>query len=332
MIAQPTRVAEPLRGFRVLRTHDPDEMCREVARQLSPHRLELASRREFCATVNHVQLGATSLMYVAYGTPVRAITDPLEDHVVLMLPIEQPMRVEIKDHVTQAGPGAAVVVPRRCATRIAGGPEIGSLVVRLGADDLVRHLRRLAPHAGNRAPVFEPGLPLNPALIAGAVHALRHAFDLGPRDLPALVVHELHRQLLTALLFGCRHSGLERLLSPPTMASRAKVRRAVELIENAPHGVTSLDAVAEEVGLSLRALQEGFRRDIGLSPRAYLKRARLQRIRAALLGADPSDGTTVTDLALAHGFTHLGRFAVGYREAFGETPSASLHKSHRDRR
>jgi AraC-like DNA-binding protein len=263
---------------------------------------------------------------------VRAITDPLEDHVVLMLPIEQPMRVEIKDHVTQAGPGAAVVVPRRCATRIAGGPEIGSLVVRLGADDLVRHLRRLAPHAGNRAPVFEPSLPLNPALIAGAVHALRHAFDLGPRDLPALVVHELHRQLLTALLFGCRHSGLERLLSPPTMASRAKIRRAVELIENAPHSVTSLDAVAEEVGLSLRALQEGFRRDIGLSPRAYLKRARLQRIRAALLGADPSDGTTVTDLALAHGFTHLGRFAVGYREAFGETPSASLHKSHRDRR
>jgi hypothetical protein len=131
MIAQPTRIAEPLRRYRVLHTHDPDEMCREVASQLSAHQLEVASRREFVATVNHVQLGATALMYVAYGTPVRVTTDPLEDHVVLMVPIAQPIRVEMKDHVTQSGPEAAVVVPRRCATRIAGGPEIGSLVVRL---------------------------------------------------------------------------------------------------------------------------------------------------------------------------------------------------------
>jgi AraC-binding-like domain len=101
MIAQPTRVAEPLREFRVLRTRDPDEMCREVAGQLSAHRLELASRREFCATVNRVQLGATTLMHLAYGTPVRVTTDPLEDHVVLMLPIARPMRVEMKDRVTQ---------------------------------------------------------------------------------------------------------------------------------------------------------------------------------------------------------------------------------------
>jgi AraC-like DNA-binding protein len=331
MIAQPTRIAEPLRRYRVLHTHDPDEMCREVASQLSAHRLETASRREFVATVNHVQLGATALMYVAYGTPVRVTADPLEDHVVLMVPIAQPIRVEMKDHVTQSGPEAAVVVPRRCASRIAGGPEIGSLVVRLGAGDLARHFRRLVPQAGNLAPVFEPGRPLNPALIAGAVHAVCHAVDLGQRDLPAPVVRELHRQLLTALLFGCRHSGLERLLSPPPMASRAKISRAVELIEDAPHGDISVEAVAEQVGLSLRALQEGFRRDTGLSPRAYLKRVRLQRIRAALLGADPSDGTTVTDLALAHGFGHLGRFAVEYREAFGESPSVSLGRSRRVR-
>ena len=136
MIAQPTRVAEPLRRFRVLHTPDPDEMCREVAGQLSAHRLELASRREFFATVNRVQLGASALMYVAYGTSVRVTADPLEDHVVVMLPIAQPMRVEMKDHATQVGPGAPVIVPRRYAPCVAGGPEISSLVVRLGADDL----------------------------------------------------------------------------------------------------------------------------------------------------------------------------------------------------
>ena len=37
--------------------------------------------------------------------------------------------------------------------------------------------------------------------------------------------------------------------------------------------------------------------------------------------------TTVTEIATAHGFWELGRFPVGYRALFGESPSEALRRS-----
>jgi len=37
----------------------------------------------------------------------------------------------------------------------------------------------------------------------------------------------------------------------------------------------------------------------------------------------------VTDVASALGFTHLGRFAIAYREVLGESPSQTLRRRRR---
>ena len=59
----------------------------------------------------------------------------------------------------------------------------------------------------------------------------------------------------------------------------------------------------------------------------YLRRARLVRVRQALLAARGDE--TVTHVALAWGFTHLGRFALEYRSLFGESPSETLRRARR---
>ncbi|WP_414688000.1 helix-turn-helix domain-containing protein [Mycobacterium sp.] len=43
--------------------------------------------------------------------------------------------------------------------------------------------------------------------------------------------------------------------------------------------------------------------------------------------SNPALCTTVSDTAYRWGFAHLGRFAVAYRNKFGESPSETLHKS-----
>lgn len=72
--------------------------------------------------------------------------------------------------------------------------------------------------------------------------------------------------------------------------------------------------------MSTRSLYALFERQLGESPRQYIRRLRLERIRACL--EDPGCRVrNLTELALDFGFAHLGRFAEQYRRQFGELPS-----------
>ncbi|QKV18446.1 helix-turn-helix domain-containing protein [Oricola thermophila] len=81
--------------------------------------------------------------------------------------------------------------------------------------------------------------------------------------------------------------------------------------------------ICRELGVSERTLQYAFLDYAGLSPTAYLRRVRLNRVREALRGAD-AQTATVTETAMRFGFLHLGRFARDYRMFFGERPSQTL--------
>ena len=70
------------------------------------------------------------------------------------------------------------------------------------------------------------------------------------------------------------------------------------------------------------ALSDG--RFRGTSPMRYLRRARFERVHQALRAASADD--VVTQIAVAHGFTHMGRFSVDYQKQFGESPSATLRR------
>lgn len=79
------------------------------------------------------------------------------------------------------------------------------------------------------------------------------------------------------------------------------------------------------LGTSRRELEYAFRSAFAQSPRAFLESLRLNAVRTALVRAAP--GTTVSDIALEHGFSHFGRFAARFKEMFGESPSAFTRPS-----
>lgn len=76
--------------------------------------------------------------------------------------------------------------------------------------------------------------------------------------------------------------------------------------------------------MSLRGLYAGFREHRGISPMAYLRAVRLERVRHDLLNDPAID--SVTAAALRWGFGHLGRFSVEYRKSFGEPPGQTLRR------
>ncbi len=75
--------------------------------------------------------------------------------------------------------------------------------------------------------------------------------------------------------------------------------------------------------VSIRTLQRCFLAYFQLSVSQYIKAARFNLARRRLLEANRSE-TTVTDIAMKSGFSHLGRFSVEYRDHFDQQPSETL--------
>jgi AraC-like DNA-binding protein len=138
-----------------------------------------------------------------------------------------------------------------------------------------------------------------------------------------LAAASLSRSLITGLLVAAGHRYDEELSAPRAPCGSPVVRRAMELMEARAHQPLTITAVAAEINVSVRALQEGFRRHVQMSPMTYLRTVRLQRVHEDLRRSDAS-ATTVAAVAAHWGFAHLSRFAGAYRAVYGVSPSHTL--------
>ncbi|WP_246231084.1 helix-turn-helix domain-containing protein [Mycolicibacterium sediminis] len=105
----------------------------------------------------------------------------------------------------------------------------------------------------------------------------------------------------------------------------ALVRRAVGYIEEHASDDIGVVDIAAAVYVTPRALQYMFRRHLDTTPMAYLRRVRLDHVHRALREGT-RDADTVTAIAARWGFAHTGRFAVLYRETFGQSPHVTLRQ------
>jgi transcriptional regulator GlxA family with amidase domain len=108
-------------------------------------------------------------------------------------------------------------------------------------------------------------------------------------------------------------------------SSRGRIHRVLDYIDqHANEPLTTAD-LTQVAGVSARGLQDGFQKQVGMSPMAYVRNARLERAHADLL-ANPTS-MSVTDVAMRWGFFHLSRFAGQYRRRFGVLPSTTVKRA-----
>ncbi|TQK69891.1 MULTISPECIES: AraC family transcriptional regulator [unclassified Nocardioides] len=319
------RVSTPLGSHGVLRTTNVDDARASVAASLAPHVLTpLREVEGFRALHNAVELQRLSFHYIDYGTEVEVRADRLDFHLI-QIPLGG------LSHIV-TGAGTVTASPRRAAITgpdepvrmrySAGNPR---LMVRI-TPDLLRERLDVAAAGGLVVPQQ-----------SGAGFDLTRGAGRSWRGLVDMVMTDLEREdglsaspLTAAALQVAVVDGLIVSLAaaPDDAAERATpdriVRQAARLIEeHCAEPLGTLD-IAEAVGVSIRALQAGFKLHLDTTPMAYVRQARLERVRQAL-----SDGTaqSVTAAATRWGITHLGRLSGDYRAAFGETPSETLQRN-----
>jgi AraC-like DNA-binding protein len=174
---------------------------------------------------------------------------------------------------------------------------------------------------------FGPEMPLGGAVGRAWQHHLggllaNHGFAAEAHARP--MIHAQEQTLIHHLLLRQPSNYSERLWRRPVAAPQRKLRVAEEFIRSRLYDELTLEQIAAACGASLRSLCLAFRAHYHCAPMAYVRRARLDAARVALLAAPP--GAQVTDIALRCGFAHLGRFASSYRARYGETPLQTLKR------
>jgi len=145
---------------------------------------------------------------------------------------------------------------------------------------------------------------------------------LGSTPLSPLAMAEATRRAALAMLRTFPHVTVVPAV-PAVPEARGRVRAAIEWMHaRADTPITTTD-VAEHVGLSIRGLQQGFQRQVRMSPNAMLRGIRFDRVRAELRYHSVGE-TTVAEVARKWGFAHAGRFSSAYAKRFGELPSETL--------
>ena len=90
------------------------------------------------------------------------------------------------------------------------------------------------------------------------------------------------------------------------------------------HRDVRIDALAERIGMSRRHFERVFREQIGITPKAFQRNARLNlTVRELLL----SSGGDTLGVALDHGYYDQAHFVHDFQSLVGKTPSAFLNSA-----
>ena len=113
-------------------------------------------------------------------------------------------------------------------------------------------------------------------------------------------------------------------LPMPALGQRVRlVREAEEFARANESSVVRISDLCRHLGVCERTLRYAFAELTGMSPAAYLRTQRFNRVRQVLAEASPGR-MQVKTVAYEHGFWHLGQFARDYHKLFGERPSTTL--------
>lgn len=311
-----------------LHSRDLDETREAVARAFCPHHLSLTERGgHLDARYRAARAAGLGIHHLDYGAAVRIDADDLGDCYLVEVPLGGASHITSGRQSVVADRTTAVVLSPNDPIAVRRSPGSPQLILHFDRPVLEQHLQRMLNRQIGQRLGFSLGMALDsPAgrTWLNLVNLLRGETENGGALLgePLALAH-LRALLMTHLLLGQPNTYSNVLHAREPTAPPKAIRHALEIIESRAAEALTVADIAAEVHVSVRVLQDGFRRHLGRSPTEHLRDTRLEQARRALLEGDPAT-TTVTSVALRWGFLHLGRFAVEYRKRFGEPPSATL--------
>lgn len=319
----------PLQRYLLHKTRNVGAVHDSVAEILCPHKIEVSAPGKLSgdALVHCAPLPNGAVLFLRYGTEIRIDVSQL-GFFLLELPLTGSSTTYCGNGNVLSEPGQAVVAGPYQQFATEWTSDCSKLLIKIENSALENYLSTLLGRRQIRALEFEMKIDLSADSSASLLRTLK--WILEELDQPdsllntaPLAGEQYERMLMWALL----HSQPNNYSVELAAREQAQIPHYVLLTEQYIHEhyaeTMSLEQLVEQCNVSERTLLEGFKRFHDVSPMKLLKLTRLDYVHLALKEADPAT-SNVTDIAMAAGFSQLGKFSTEYKERFGESPSETL--------
>lgn len=311
---------------------DVEATSSKVGEVFRPHRLDVVgARQRLNAEMNHTQSGGLSISRLRYRADVEITSDPMGSFFLVMIPMKGSADVSSGGKSVRSTTQLASVVGSTSALAMRWSADCNQLILKLNRAHLESTCASLLGHDLTKPIDFQLGMDLTSPATAGLQRIISFVGSCEELSLSAeqypLIAAQTEKLLMTALLNVQPHNYRDELLRPGEIPAPRYVKRAEEFIASRAAEPITIEDIAAAAGVSARSLQTGFKKFRDTSPMMFLRDVRLQRVREELVTAKlENQSASVTGVALAWGFTHLGHFTRAYAEKFKELPSDTLRR------
>lgn len=321
---------EPLNAHRLFQTTDVDLARATVAQKFCDHELTPGSaHKDFAAHHNYVAGKNLSLNYMRYGCDVTINPGELTNFYLVQIPLRGAATVRNGQRQVEATHLTGSVLNPTRETQMTWLAGCEKLLLQIDAEALHQAAERLSGQSIHHPIVFDPEVLLSSPALGAWEKKFMAAVAVAGQD--EAFGHNMHKHQtlfeedLIASFLLAQPSTIQHVLTQnQARISSTQVNRARAFILGNLSEPIAVGQIADAAGCSIRSLQVAFQQSFGCTPIGFLQRQRLNY--AHMLMQSLTDETQVSDIAYEAGFSHMGRFSIAYRRAFGCSPRETLQK------
>ncbi|BDX32998.1 transcriptional regulator [Mycobacterium antarcticum] len=309
------------------------EASKLMGRALSPMTLHVAEEHlaGFAAGMHGVRLRNVSMLYFDLHVPASIDIPHHGKYFAVHMPMNGSALASHRGTTFEANSICSLVSSPGESLTMQLDMDSPQLVIRIEEPVMVAYLTRVMGRSLQHPLAFEPEFDLTSEAAMrwhAAVQLIHtevfHAGSLVRRGQGIGAVEDL---VMSSLLHLQPSNYVAEFTSPHRADKRgAVVQAAIDYLDDHLAEHITMSSVADAVHMSVRAVQQGFHEQLGMTPMTYLRERRLERVHEELMDAAPGDGVTVTAVAERWGFHHLGSFGAEYRRRWDESPSQTLRR------
>lgn len=150
-----------------------------------------------------------------------------------------------------------------------------------------------------------------------------HPYDLADLQIP--YIHDIYEQVYLAVSIEEQAKILDQWLLNLVNNNRiadSTVQGAIQLFQRS-HGLQSVQAIGDNIGISTRQLQRQYKAQIGISPKQFAKLLRIEHTRAVI---KTQSNPSLADVAYQAGYYDQSHLIREFKSVVGMTPGAYFER------